>query len=258
MKQTQQNRMLYKLLQSKSLRSMFSPGKESIITDPNRVKEKCLKHNLKARFSFNNQQLCEICAIQCAYDHQQLQHIKSGMILQPFQELKNGVSNNEIPILSEKVKDLKNCKQKQSILMQFTNQLETVQNKVKSLCEQVNIINTYGIQRYQEQQIKSICRKLEYTLLEVIRNRQSISNYNYDQLQIRLNNYQDDIQLMKKDIEDNLESIINKMEMIPLSEIIHKYQMKLDFYERECNQKKHLFQQILNMFYIELQRLSKQ
>ncbi|CAK88100.1 unnamed protein product (macronuclear) [Paramecium tetraurelia] len=258
MKQSHQNRMLYKLLQSKSLRSMFSPGKESIITDPNRVKEKCLKHNLKARFSYNTQQLCEICAIECAYDHQQLQHIKSGIILHPFQELKSGTAKTEFVQLSEKVKELKNCKQKQSILMQFTNQLELVQAKVQSLFEQVNVINTYGITRFQEIQIKQICKKLEYRLLELTRNRQSVSTYNYHQFQIKLNNYQDDILLMKKDIEDNLESIINKMEIVPLNEIIQKYQMKLDFYESECNQTRQLYQQILNMFYIELQRMSKQ
>ncbi|CAD8141870.1 unnamed protein product [Paramecium pentaurelia] len=237
---------------------MFSPGKASIITDPNRVKEKCLKHNLKARFSYNTQQLCEICAIECAYDHQPLQHIKSGMILQPFQELKSGVTKNEFVQLNEKVKELKNCKQKQSILMQFTNQLESVQVKVQSLFEQINVINTYGIAIFQEQQIKQICKKLEYRLLELTRNRKSVSTYNYQQLQIKLNNYQDDIQLMKKDIEDNLDSIINRMDITPLNEIIQKYQMKLDFYLSECNQTKQLQQQILNMFYIELQRLSKQ
>ncbi|CAD8056668.1 unnamed protein product [Paramecium sonneborni] len=102
--------MIHKLFQSKSLFNMFSFEKESITTDLNRYQEKCLKYNLKNRLDSITipKKSHEIRALQYAYDLQQQQHIKSVMILQSFQELKNGlVSINEISKLSQKVKNLK-------------------------------------------------------------------------------------------------------------------------------------------------------
>jgi len=62
---------------------------------------------------------------------------------------------------------------------------------------------------------------------------------------------------MERDIGTNLESIVERMEMVPLTEIINKYQLKLQFYSKECEEMKVLRGSVFNLFHLELQRMSR-
>ncbi|CAD8056667.1 unnamed protein product [Paramecium sonneborni] len=63
--------------------------------------------------------------------------------------------------------------------------------------------NKWNFKILRIKKLKNLQKVKVYTLLEVILNRYSIQNYNYDQLQIGLNNYQDD-----KDNEDYIYLIL--------------------------------------------------